>query len=158
VVPTIQLLWVPAVVALITLAAVGVGTLLAALNVAYRDFRYVMPFLVQLWMFATPTVYMQLAEYAAPPPAAADSHTYGRSIALDTANGDEPNERPVPGYFHTLLNLNPLVGLIASFRAAMLGLPLPWGPLGWSALSAWLMFIGGCLYFRHVENTFADII
>ena len=44
---------------LIALAAVGVGTLLAALNVAYRDFRYVIPFLVQIWMFATPTVYMQ---------------------------------------------------------------------------------------------------
>ena len=41
------------------LAAVGVGTLLAALNVAYRDFRYVVPFMVQLWMFATPTIYMQ---------------------------------------------------------------------------------------------------
>ena len=38
----------------ILLAALGVGTLLAALNVAYRDFRYVIPFLVQLWMFATP--------------------------------------------------------------------------------------------------------
>ena len=32
---------------------------LAALNVKYRDFRYVIPFLVQFWMFATPTVYMQ---------------------------------------------------------------------------------------------------
>ena len=35
------------------------GTILAALNVAYRDFRYVIPFLLQMWMFATPTVYMQ---------------------------------------------------------------------------------------------------
>ena len=43
------------------LAAAGVGTLLAALNVAYRDFRYVVPFLVQLWMFATPTIYMDSA-------------------------------------------------------------------------------------------------
>ncbi len=41
------------------LAALGVGTLLAALNVAYRDFKHVIPFLVQLWMFATPTVYLQ---------------------------------------------------------------------------------------------------
>ena len=36
------------------LAATGTGTLLSALTVAYRDFRYVVPFLVQLWMFATP--------------------------------------------------------------------------------------------------------
>lgn len=53
------MLLAPLVFAVILLAAVGVGTLLAALNVAYRDFRYVIPFLVQLWMFATPTVYMQ---------------------------------------------------------------------------------------------------
>jgi lipopolysaccharide transport system permease protein len=41
------------------LAALGVGILLSALTVAYRDFRYVVPFMVQLWMFATPTVYLQ---------------------------------------------------------------------------------------------------
>ena len=45
--------------AIILLAAVGVGTMLAGLNVAYRDFRYVIPFVIQVWMFATPTVYMQ---------------------------------------------------------------------------------------------------
>jgi lipopolysaccharide transport system permease protein len=55
-------LWlVPAAFGLIFLAGLGVGTLLAALNVSYRDFRYVIPFLVQVWMFATPTVYMQPA-------------------------------------------------------------------------------------------------
>ena len=39
------------------LAAAGVGSLLAALTVAYRDFRYVVPFLIQLWMFVTPVIY-----------------------------------------------------------------------------------------------------
>jgi lipopolysaccharide transport system permease protein len=34
-----------------------VGMILAALNVAYRDFRYVIPFLVQFWLFATPVIY-----------------------------------------------------------------------------------------------------
>jgi lipopolysaccharide transport system permease protein len=56
------LLLVPATFGLILLAGLGVGTLLAALNVAYRDFRYVIPFLVQVWMFATPSVYMQPGE------------------------------------------------------------------------------------------------
>src|SRR5262249_46700871 len=37
--------------------SLGVGTFLSALNVAYRDFRYVTPFLMQLWMFATPIAY-----------------------------------------------------------------------------------------------------
>jgi lipopolysaccharide transport system permease protein len=39
--------------------ALGVGTLLCALTAAYRDFRYVVPFMVQLWMFATPSIYVQ---------------------------------------------------------------------------------------------------
>jgi lipopolysaccharide transport system permease protein len=38
-------------------AALGVGTLLSALTVAYRDFQYVVPFLVQMWMFLTPVIY-----------------------------------------------------------------------------------------------------
>ncbi|HTQ41043.1 MAG TPA: ABC transporter permease [Pirellulales bacterium] len=37
--------------------ALGVGSLLAALSVVYRDFRYVIPFIVQLWMFASPVAY-----------------------------------------------------------------------------------------------------
>lgn len=42
---------------LLVVAGLGVATLLAAVVVAYRDFRYVVPFAVQLWMFATPVVY-----------------------------------------------------------------------------------------------------
>lgn len=52
-----NLLLMPVLAAAVIFAALGVGTLLSALNVAYRDFRYVIPFLIQLWMFATPVVY-----------------------------------------------------------------------------------------------------
>jgi lipopolysaccharide transport system permease protein len=45
------------VLLLALLTAIGVGSWLAALNVKYRDVRYVMPFLLQLWLFATPVVY-----------------------------------------------------------------------------------------------------
>ena len=44
-------------VAGVVFTALGVGTFLSALTVAYRDFRYVIPFMVQFWMFATPVVY-----------------------------------------------------------------------------------------------------
>lgn len=37
--------------------ALGMGTLLSALSVAYRDVKYVVPFLIQLWMYATPVIY-----------------------------------------------------------------------------------------------------
>lgn len=43
----------------LALTAIGVGTFLSALTVAYRDFRHVIPFMVQLWMFATPAIYLQ---------------------------------------------------------------------------------------------------
>jgi lipopolysaccharide transport system permease protein len=54
---TWQLLFLPVFICLATLLAFGVGMLLAALNVKYRDIRYALPFLVQLWLFASPVIY-----------------------------------------------------------------------------------------------------
>jgi lipopolysaccharide transport system permease protein len=54
---TMNLVMSPLLVAGVIFTAVGVGTFLSALTVAYRDFRYVVPFMVQLWLFATPVVY-----------------------------------------------------------------------------------------------------
>jgi lipopolysaccharide transport system permease protein len=163
--PTLQLLWVPFVVALITLAGLGVGTLLASLNVAYRDFRYVIPFLVQLWMFATPTVYMQPANHAVPLPKSAIESTpitvaanpVAPAAATPAAQG-AVSQGAVPDYVQALLDMNPMVGLIAFFRATVLGTMLPWGSLAISSAVVVVMFVVGCLYFRHVEESFADII
>jgi lipopolysaccharide transport system permease protein len=55
--PTLRLLSLPLFFLLATTAALGMSFLLSALNVRYRDVRYVLPFLTQLWMFATPVVY-----------------------------------------------------------------------------------------------------
>lgn len=55
--PTASLLMLAPLVALVTLLALGLGMLLAGLTVKYRDFRYALPFLIQLWMFATPVIY-----------------------------------------------------------------------------------------------------
>jgi lipopolysaccharide transport system permease protein len=54
---TWNLLFAPFLLLAVIFTALGVGTLLSALTVAYRDFRYVVPFMVQIWMFATPVVY-----------------------------------------------------------------------------------------------------
>jgi lipopolysaccharide transport system permease protein len=58
--PEPSLLFLPLVCVLLLLTALGVGTLLAALTVQYRDFRHVIPFMVQFWMFATPTIYLHV--------------------------------------------------------------------------------------------------
>lgn len=55
--PTLAILWLPALTAMALVAALGVGTFLSAVNVKYRDVKYVVPFLVQLWLFGSPVVY-----------------------------------------------------------------------------------------------------
>jgi lipopolysaccharide transport system permease protein len=127
VMPGPGLLIVPVLFAFFVLMAAGVGTLLAALNVAYRDFRYVVPFMVQLWMFATPTIYMD-----------------------PSANGT--------GMYDYILIANPLSPLVTAFRAAVLGGAIPWTSLVIAAAASAGTFVLGCLYFRRVEDSFADVI
>src|SRR5262249_19115569 len=98
------MLWLPLFVGLLVMAAFGVGSLLSALTVAYRDFRFVVPFMVQLWMFATPCIYLQ-------------NNAYIRDEAMGV-------------WWRTLLPLNPAYGLIVNFRQAMLGGGLDFYSLG----------------------------
>jgi lipopolysaccharide transport system permease protein len=126
--PAATALLAPVVFLFILLAALGFGTLLAALNVAYRDFRYVIPFLLQLWVLATPAVYMEL-------PAELRAGWVGAAMAL-----------------------NPLTGLIDAFRACLVGGAIDWTLLGLSCVVVVVVFLAGCLYFRRVEDRFADII
>jgi lipopolysaccharide transport system permease protein len=56
-VPNVHALWVPAFLLLAVVSSLGVGLWLSALNVQYRDIRYVVPFLIQIWLFATPVAY-----------------------------------------------------------------------------------------------------
>jgi len=55
--PGAAVLWLPVFLLLAILTAFGVGLWLSALNAIYRDVRYVLPFLVQFWLFASPVVY-----------------------------------------------------------------------------------------------------
>jgi lipopolysaccharide transport system permease protein len=55
--PTVHILWLPFLLLLAFVTALGVGMWLSALNVQYRDVRYVLPFLAQIWLFATPIAY-----------------------------------------------------------------------------------------------------
>ena len=75
----------PLLLAGLVFATLGIGTLLSALTVAYRDFTHITPFLLQIWMFATPVVF---------------------PISL------------VPAQWRRLLYLNPMTGIVESFRSA----------------------------------------
>lgn len=54
---TPSILLIVPLVGMTTVLAVGVGMWMAALNVRYRDIRYALPFLIQIWMFASPVIY-----------------------------------------------------------------------------------------------------
>lgn len=125
--PGWQLLLLPVVFVLVAGLATGLGALLAALNVEYRDVRYVVPFFVQLGMFATPTIYMQ------------------------------PTGAEGPGV-RFLLTANPMTGLVSAFRSAVVGGPVPWDGLAVGAVAAAAALAAGSLYFRKVEDRFADVI
>jgi lipopolysaccharide transport system permease protein len=56
-VPSLAILAVPLLVAIAVAAALGTTAALSAINVRYRDVRYVVPFAIQMWLFATPIVY-----------------------------------------------------------------------------------------------------
>lgn len=57
IVPTIHIVWLPALLLLALTTSLGVSLWLSAMNVQFRDVRYIVPFLTQFWMFATPIAY-----------------------------------------------------------------------------------------------------
>lgn len=55
--PSLNIIWLPLFLLLAFVTALGVGLWLSAMNVKYRDIRYVVPFITQIWLFATPIAY-----------------------------------------------------------------------------------------------------
>ena len=170
--PTWGMLMSPVVVVLIVLLAVGAGTLLGALNVHYRDFRHAVQFLLQIGLFATPTIYSDFSvaapagdrEITATVQQSAD--VAGRQRAVLSEEGPEAGtpeqrrdvRRSAMGKLRFWAQLNPMTGLITFFRAATLGRPLPWDVLLIPTATVVVLFVVGCFYFRRMEDTFADVL
>jgi lipopolysaccharide transport system permease protein len=124
--PGAEVLVVVPLLALTVVTVVGVGLWLAALNVQYRDVRYALPFVVQLWLFVTP-------------------------IAYPSSLLDEP--------WQTLFGLNPMAGVVEGFRWALTGADTAPGPMVIvSAVTALVLLVTGLLYFKRVEDRFADVV
>lgn len=129
--PGWAMLTLPAFIVVAFLTAMGPGLLITALNVKYRDFRYVIPFIVQFGMYVSPVAY---------------SSSLIRDKFGETA--------------FLLYSLNPMVGVIDGFRWAILGgeSAIYWPGFAVSlALVAILLWLG-IWYFRRTERTFADVI
>jgi lipopolysaccharide transport system permease protein len=134
IVPTWRLLTLPLFVGLGLAAALAVGLWLSALNVKYRDFRYVIPFVVQFGFFVSPVGY--------------PSDWFSDKLAgMNHGN-----------VLQALYLLNPMVGVIDGFRWAIGGeAPLSLS-LGTSLAVITIIGVTGLGYFRRTEKSFADII
>jgi lipopolysaccharide transport system permease protein len=120
------LLWVPGLVAVQLLLIVGIVLPASALNVFYRDVRFVIPVAVQLWLYATPIIY---------------------PLSV------------IPESFRALYALNPMVGLVDSYRRVILhGEPPAFDYLAISAAVSLALATMGYAYFKRSEGVFADRI
>lgn len=122
---TVHYLMIPVLIVLTTLLALGVGLWFSALNVRYRDVRYAIPFLIQIWMFVSPIIY--------------------------------PSSL-VPEEWRWVLALNPVTGVVESFRAALFGRQLPWLSLAYSGGFAVVILTYASYSFRRMERSFAEFI
>ena len=123
------ILILPALLGCSILSALGMGLLLASLNVKYRDVRFALPFFIQIMLYVTPVIY---------PVKMLDNYPLVKGL---------------------MLWLNPMSGVITNARAALLGQGVvDFGVLGISLLMSMVYFVCGLYYFRSTERYFADIV
>jgi len=129
--PGWQILLLPVFVLIAFLASLGPGLWITALNVKYRDFRYVIPFIVQFGLYVSPVGF---------------SSQVIRDKFGDTA--------------FMIYSLNPMVGVIDGFRWCILGgdVPIYWPGFALSLVVVAFFLWLGVRQFRKMERTFADII
>lgn len=128
--PGPAVLLLPLFILLALAAALAVGLWLSALNVQYRDVRYVIPFLAQVWFFVTPIL----------------------------VSAEKVRERFGPTA-EAVLGVNPMSGVVEGFRWALLGTAPPSVTLlAVSSAATAALLVGGLYYFRRMEQTFADVV
>ncbi len=134
--PDWRLLFLPVFMTLALGVAFGMGLWLCSLNVEYRDFRYIIPFVVQFGVFVSPVGFTT-------------SHVPGTLLW---------HHYEIPTQL--LYSLNPLVGIVDGFRWALLGgqEPLNFQGLSCSVAIMVILCLSGFWYFRRMERTFADVI
>jgi lipopolysaccharide transport system permease protein len=124
--PTARMLTLPFFVIFALTTALAAGLWLSALNVKYRDVRYTLPFLSQVWLYLTPVAY---------------------------------SSGIIPERWRMLYSLNPMTGVVEGFRWALLGTGSLAGSMVLvSIVMVLLLLFGGLVYFRRMEDDFADII
>jgi len=125
----VGILILPVLLGCSILSALGMGLLLASLNVKYRDVRFALPFFIQSMLYVTPVIY---------PVKMLDNYPVVKGL---------------------MLWLNPISGVITTLRAGLLRQgSIDFGVLGISLLMSMVYFAFGLYYFRSTERYFADIV
>lgn len=138
IVPGWTVVALPVFMVLAVIAALAVGLWLAALSALYRDFRHVIPFIIQIGMFLSPVMY---------------TAAHVQQVVNERAG---ESLRP---WLMILYGLNPMVGVIEGFRWALLaGSPAPGLVMIPSVVMSVVLLLGGAFYFRYMEKWFADLI
>jgi lipopolysaccharide transport system permease protein len=130
IVPTAAVLLLPGLLLLAMLTSLGFGLWLAALNVRYRDVQYLVPFLVQIWMYLTPVIYGTTLI----------PERFRWLLALNPMTG------VVEGFRWALLG-----NRLADAQS-------PGSLFAVSIAIALVVLAGGAVFFRSTERTFADVI
>lgn len=128
---TLSVLTLPFFLLLAFISALGVGLGLSALNVQFRDVRYIIPFLVQIWLFITPVAY---------PSSLIENEALRALYSLNPMAG------VVDGFRWALLG-----GVNPALRPPDVFLFV-------STAAALTLLIGSLFYFRRMERTFADVV
>jgi lipopolysaccharide transport system permease protein len=134
IVPTWGVLLLPALLLLTVVVALGMAYLLSALTVTYRDFRFLIPFMAQLWMWLS---------FVAFPPAMVAESKWKWVLALN------PMYSIIAAYRKVLL------GGVPGLKDSDIG--WDWRYLGVSVGLSVSLFILGLFYFRRTERRFSDI-
>jgi lipopolysaccharide transport system permease protein len=142
--PTAAAWTLPLFLILALITALGVGLWLSALNVNYRDIGYILPFLTQFWMLASPIAY----------PVSQIPEKWRLLYALNPMVG------VVEGFRWALLGPGAGVEDVAEgSNWVLISIDTGIDPILWvSAGIALFLLMSGLFYFRHMERTFADMV
>lgn len=128
-IPGVEVIILPLLMLIMILSVTGIGTLLAALAIQYRDVKFGITFMTPLLMYVAPVVF----------PA---------KLVIEKVSYEA----------YLVYGLYPMTGVIEGFRAAFIPTKtIPWDLVGVSLFSSIILFLIGTFYFRRIEKYFADV-
>jgi lipopolysaccharide transport system permease protein len=127
--PNLYALLFPVLILILAGLTLGFGILISSMTTKYRDLKFLIAFVIQLWMYATPVIY-----------------------PLSVMVGSTKKHM-------LLIEANPLTSVMETFKLGFLGQgTFSWFGLGYSLLFSIVVLILGIVVFNRVERSFMDVI